>query len=176
MFKGLVQVYTGDGKGKTTAALGQGLRSVGCDMTVYIVQFLKSGDTGELHSCDKLGDCFQIFRFESERDFFWNLNEEQKKELKIEINHALVFVEETMKEEKCDVLILDEIMGAIHNKLIDEEQICEFIRNKPEHMELILTGRNVPDSIAELADYVSEIIPRKHPIDNGIGARRGIEY
>ncbi len=176
MFKGLVQVYTGDGKGKTTAALGQGLRSVGCGMTVYMVQFLKNGDTGELNSCEKLGEAFQIHRFESERDFFWNLNEEQKKELQIEVNHALAFVEEIMKKEKCDVLILDEVMGAIHNKLIDEEQICEVIRNKPEQMEVILTGRNVPDSIAELADYVSEIVPRKHPIDKGIGARKGIEY
>lgn len=176
MFKGLVHVYTGNGKGKTTAAIGQGVRSAGRGLKVYMVQFLKSEDTGELHSCKKLGKNFRIFRFEQKRGFFWTLNEDEKKDLKAEVQQAFGFAEQLLLERQCDVLILDEIMGAICNQLVDEQQVCELIKNKPDNMELILTGRNAPESIIMLADYVSDIQSVKHPIDKGIAAREGIEY
>ena len=176
MLKGMVQVYTGNGKGKTTAALGQGLRSVGRGLIVYMIQFLKSSDTGELYSCKKIGDNFKIFRFEKKRDFFWNLTEQEKLEVKEEVNVAFDFAKKVMQEKKCDVLILDEIMGVLSNHLIKEEELCQFIQNKPDNMELILTGRDAPQSIISLADYVSEIHSIKHPMDKGIKARRGIEY
>jgi len=176
MINGLVHVYTGDGKGKTTAAIGQGMRSAGRGLKVYMVQFLKSADTGELHVCQQLGESFKIFRFEKQRGFFWTLNEEQKNELKSEIRQALQFVRKVFDKKECDVLILDEIMGVITNQLVSEEEICDFIRKKPQSMELILTGRDAPKSIIELADYVSEIHAVKHPMDKGIVARYGIEY
>ncbi|MGE4282220.1 MAG: cob(I)yrinic acid a,c-diamide adenosyltransferase [Clostridia bacterium] len=176
MLKGLVQVYTGNGKGKTTAALGQGLRSAGRGLKVYMIQFLKSSDTGELHSCEKLGECFKIFRFERKRDFFWKLSEEEKKELQMETRQAFEFAISLMMNSECDILILDEVIGAIHNKMISEQDICNLIKNKPENIEIILTGRHAPQSIIDLADYVSEIIPIKHPMENGISARKGIEY
>ncbi|WP_349239063.1 cob(I)yrinic acid a,c-diamide adenosyltransferase [Petroclostridium sp. X23] len=176
LIKGLVHIYTGNGKGKTTAALGQGFRSAGRGLKVYMVQFLKTSETGELFSCEKLGECFKIFRFEKKRDFFWNLNEAEKRELKEEIALAFEFAKNSMKSGQCDLLILDEIMGALHNKLITESEVCELIRNKPAGIELILTGRNAPQSLIDLADYVSEIIPVKHPMEKGIGAREGIEY
>lgn len=174
--KGLVHVYTGNGKGKTTAALGQGFRSAGRGLKVYMIQFLKSNNTGELHSCKQLGDCFKIFRFESKRDFFWKLSEEEKQELKNEVHQAFEFIKQAVCESKCDVLIMDEILGAINNNLIEAQQVCELIRSKPEHLELILTGRNAPECIIELADYVSQIEAVKHPMEQGIGAREGIEY
>ncbi|MBZ4646356.1 MAG: cob(I)alamin adenosyltransferase [Petroclostridium sp.] len=176
MLKGLVQVYTGNGKGKTTAAIGQGFRSAGRGLKVYMIQFLKSSDTGELHSAKKLGEIFKIFRFEKERGFFWNLNEEEKMELKKEVHEAFEFAQNVIQNGECDILILDEIMGAIHNKLIDEKLVCDFIQKKPAHVEIILTGRNAPQCIIDLADYVSEIVPVKHPMEKGIGARKGIEY
>ncbi|NLY43470.1 MAG: cob(I)yrinic acid a,c-diamide adenosyltransferase [Clostridiaceae bacterium] len=176
MKNGLVQVYTGDGKGKTTAAIGQGIRSAGRGLKVVMIQFLKSCDTGELHICNQLGDCFKIVRFEKKRGFFWTLNEKEIAELKTEVNKALEYAQEIMKKEECDVLILDEIMAVIHNNLIDERFICELIQKKPQSIELILTGRDAPKGIVDLADYVSEIIPVKHPMEKGISARKGIEY
>ena len=176
MTRGMVQVYTGNGKGKTTAAIGQGIRCVGRGLKVYMIQFLKSGETGELKICNQLGDCFQIFRFEKPRGFFWKLKEEEKKALKEEIEKAFAFAEQIVNKKQCDVLILDEIMGAMSNQMIKIEKVCALIKSKPAHMELILTGRNVPQEILELADYVSDIQAIKHPIDSGVAARKGIEY
>ncbi|MBB6214610.1 cob(I)alamin adenosyltransferase [Anaerosolibacter carboniphilus] len=174
--QGLVHIYTGDGKGKTTAALGQALRTVGCGYRVFMVQFLKGGDSGELHSAEKLKPDFQIFRFDTAKKFFWTLNDEEKKEVKRNIDKAFAFVEEVIQKESCDLLILDEIMGVLSNKLLTVQQVCNLIEGKPKHMELILTGRNVPQEIVELADYVSEMKMIKHPFQKGIGAREGIEH
>ena len=105
--KGLIQVYTGDGKGKTTAALGQALRAVGAGYRVYMVQFLKGGSTGELEAAKRLEPEFRIFRFEKERGFFWTLSDSEKKELKSEVNRAFEFIRKWCGE-KCNILILDE--------------------------------------------------------------------
>ncbi|MFZ5965603.1 MAG: cob(I)yrinic acid a,c-diamide adenosyltransferase [Bacillota bacterium] len=173
--RGLVHVYTGDGKGKTTAAIGQAMRTIGRDYKVYMIQFLKGGDSGELHTAKKLFPQFQIFRFESIKKFFWTLNDDEKQELKRNIQEAFRFAQKIVKEEECNMLILDEIMGVLSNKLLTVEEVCQFIIQKPAHMELILTGRNVPQEIIDLADYVSEVKMIKHPYKQGIGAREGIE-
>ncbi|MDO5707096.1 MAG: cob(I)yrinic acid a,c-diamide adenosyltransferase [Andreesenia angusta] len=172
---GLIQIYTGDGKGKTTAAIGQGIRAAGNDLDVYMVQFLKTFFTGELHILDRI-DNFEVFRFESEKNFFWNLTEREKKVLQEETDKAICFIEEVIREDKCDVLILDEIFGSLHNGLIDENRILELLKSKPKTMEIILTGRKAPQSFIEIADYVSEIKMRKHPFTEGINSRKGIEY
>lgn len=174
--KGLVQIYTGDGKGKTTAAIGQGMRAYGNNLRVYMVQFLKGRKTGELNTINELGDNFKLFRFEKPRDFVWNLNEEQKEELKYEIKEGYKFVLETIKESKCDVLIIDEIMGVLSNKFLTVDEVLYIIDNKPSNMELILTGRNVPKEIVEKADLVTEMKCIKHYFEKGIPARKGIEY
>lgn len=174
--KGLIQVYTGESKGKTTAALGQAFRAVGNGYKVYMIQFLKGGASGELNTVKKLEPDFQIFRFEKERGFFWTLTEEDKKELAGEIREALEFAKKVCREEDCNILILDEIMGALHNKLISVEEICQFLKDKPERMEIILTGRDVPENIKEMAHLVTEMKQIKHPFEQGIGAREGIEW
>lgn len=176
LVRGLVQVYTGDGKGKTTAALGQGLRSVGQGYKVCMIQFLKGGDSGELHAITKFEENFQIHRFEKMKKFFWTLNDEEKLEVKRKTENAYAFAQEIIKNEACNILILDEIMGVLSNHLLSIGQVCDLIKSKPEHMELILTGRNVPDEIVDLADYVSEINMIKHPFQKGIGSREGIEH
>lgn len=173
---GYVQVYTGNGKGKTTAAIGQGVRSAGNELKVYMVQFLKTFDTGELKSIKKLEPYFQIFRFETPRGFFWTLNDKEKEELKIEIQEAYKFCYEALEKNKCDVLIMDEIMGALSNKLVSVEQILELIKIKPKSLELILTGRNVPEEIVKKADLVTEMKEIKHYFEKGVVAREGIEY
>jgi len=173
--KGLIQVYTGNGKGKTTAALGQGLRACGRGLKVCMVQFLKSGDTGELHSVEKLQPLFEIHRFERERGFFWTLTAEEKLQLKEDIDKGFEFIENIVKENKCDILIIDELLGVLGNKLLTIAEVAELLRSKPETMEIIMTGRNVPDEIVELADLVTEMREIKHYFNNGVSAREGIE-
>lgn len=174
--KGFVQIYTGNGKGKTTAALGLALRAAGDNFMVYMVQFLKTFKTGELESAKKLEDNFKIFRFEKKRGFFWTLKDEEKEELKAEVQKAYEFCLETLENNGCDILIMDEVMGALSNKLLTVEQVIKLINKKPDNMELVLTGRNVPEEIAEKADLITEMKDIKHYMDKGIAAREGIEY
>jgi cob(I)alamin adenosyltransferase len=170
--KGLVQVYTGNGKGKTSASFGLALRAVGRGLRVYVIQFIKGGfDYGELYVVDKLPgltlEAFGRGKFVSE-----------KKPDKVDIDlarQALVKAQEIMKGD-VDVLILDEINVAVNLKLIDIEEVLELIRKKPEHVELVLTGRKAPVEIVQAADLVTEMIEIKHPYNSGFKARKGIEY
>lgn len=173
--KGYIQVYMGNGKGKTTAALGQGLRSCGRGLKVYMVQFLKSGDTGELHSVEKLYPLFEILRFERERGFFWTLSEQEKQELKKDIDKGFQFIKAAVRDNKCDLLIIDELLGVLENKLLNVDDVLELIKSKPVGMEIIITGRNAPKEIIDAADLVTEMREIKHYFRNGVPARVGIE-
>lgn len=173
--KGLIQVYMGNGKGKTTAALGQGLRSCGRGLKVSMVQFLKSGDTGELHSVEKLYPLFEIFRFERERGFFWTLSEQEKHELKEDIDKGFEFIKTVVQENSCDVLIIDELLGVLENKLLEVKDVLELLKSKPDGMEIIITGRNAPGDIIDAADLVTEMREIKHYFNVGVPAREGIE-
>lgn len=173
--KGYIQVYMGNGKGKTTAALGQGLRSCGRGLKVYMVQFLKSGDTGELHSVEKLYPLFKILRFERERGFFWTLSEQEKQELKKDIDKGFQFIKAAVRDNKCDLLIIDELLGVLENKLLNVDDVLELIKSKPVGMEIIITGRNAPKEIIDAADLVTEMREIKHYFRNGVPARVGIE-
>jgi len=176
MRTGYVQVYTGDGKGKTTAALGQGLRAAGRGLKVIMIQFLKGTETGELEAVKKLSPNFHIIRFAESKKFFWQLTEEEKEQLREKTQEEIQKLDEFMKDNSCDVLILDEIMAAIHNGLVSTEQVCRIIDGKPKGMELILTGRDVPQEIAARADLITEMRQIKHYMDKGVSARKGIEY
>jgi cob(I)alamin adenosyltransferase len=174
--KGYVQIYTGNGKGKTTAAKGQGVRSAGSGLKVIMVQFLKGSDTGELHSLKKLEPDFKIYRFERPRGFFWTLSDAEKLELKKDIDAGFEFCKNVMKNNECDLLIIDEIMGVLSNKLLTVEEVYEFIKSKPIEMELIMTGRNVPEEIANCANLITEMKDIKHYFNEGVPARKGIEF
>lgn len=176
LIQGLIQVYCGEGKGKTTAAIGQGIRAVGQNLKVIMVQFLKSSFSGEMEALKQLEPEFKLFRFEKERDFFWNLTDTEKEDIKIEIENGINFVKKVLDTEECDVIILDEILGVLKNHLYPTEEFCKIIDDKPESIEMILTGRELPDIIAQRADYISTIQVIKHPIEKGIQARQGIEY
>lgn len=176
METGLVQVYFGNGKGKTTAAIGQGIRAAGRGIKVIMIQFLKGGVSGELNTLAKLEPDFKVFRFEKERDFYYSLSETEKDELKMEIVNALKFAKKVLDTKECDLLILDEILGVVENGIISEGELKTFINSKPKNVELILTGRKLPDSLVEDIDYLSEIIQIKHPYEEGINAREGIEF
>jgi len=171
--KGLVQVYTGNGKGKSSAAFGLALRAIGRGLKVYIVQFIKGGfDYGELYIVDRLPNlklkAFGRGKFVTEKP-----PDKVDAELAEE---ALALAEKVVKSGEYDIVILDEINVALSLKLISLEEVLELIRNKPKHVELVLTGRNVPNEIIEAADLVTEMREVKHPYNKGFQARKGIEY
>jgi len=171
--KGLVQVYTGDGKGKTTAAFGLALRAIGRGLKVYIVQFIKGGfDYGELYVVDKLPNvtlrAFGRGRFVVEQP-------PPKEDVRL-AEEALELAEKVIKSGEHDVVILDEVNVALHLKLISLERVLELIKSKPKHVELILTGRYAPKEIIEVADLVTEMREIKHPYKRGYQARMGIEF
>jgi cob(I)alamin adenosyltransferase len=171
--KGLVQVYTGNGKGKTSASFGLALRAVGRGLKVYVIQFIKGGfDYGELYVVDKLpGLTLEAFG----RGKF--VSEEKPDMVDIDLaRQALAKAQEIMKGGDVDVLILDEINVAVNLRLIEIKEVLELIRKKPEHMELVLTGRKAPVEIVQAADLVTEMIEIKHPYNSGFKARKGIEY
>lgn len=173
--RGLVQVYTGYGKGKTTAALGLAFRAVGRGLQVRMIQFLKGQETGELYSVKRVEPDFQILRFERARGFFWTLDDQEKRELKQDIDTAFAYAKKLLANGECDLLILDEIMGVLHNHLLTIDEVCDLVRSKPGQVELVLTGRDAPPQISELADLVTEMREVKHYFGRGIPARTGIE-
>lgn len=171
--KGLIQVYTGNGKGKTSAALGLALRAVGRGLKVYVIQFIKGGfDYGELHVANTLPN-FTLRAFGRGRFIISKPPEEDDIKLAEE---ALSLAEKTMNEGRNDVVILDEINVAIHLKLIKLSEVLSMLKSKPEKVEVVLTGRNAPKQLIEMADLVTEFKEIKHPFKQGFEARKGIEY
>lgn len=171
---GLIHIYCGDGKGKTTAAVGLAVRCAGRGNKVLLVQFLKSRDSGELYSLAKLPD-IEVMRGKESKKFTFQMNEEEKHALLIEHNKMFEQVLAKIKNGGYSLLILDEVIGALNAKVFEMPKLIEFLRHKPENLEVVLTGRNPAPELVEIADYVSEMRKLKHPMDKGIMAREGIE-
>lgn len=171
---GLIHIYCGDGKGKTTAAVGLAVRCAGRGNKVLLVQFLKSRDSGELYSLAKLPD-IEVMRGKESKKFTFQMNEEEKHALLIEHNKMFEQVLAKIKNGGYSLLILDEVIGALNAKVFEMPKLIEFLRHKPENLEVVLTGRNPAPELVEIADYVSEMRKVKHPMDKGIVAREGIE-
>ncbi len=171
---GLIHIYCGDGKGKTTAAVGLAVRCAGRGNKVLLVQFLKSRDSGELYSLAKLPD-IEVMRGKESKKFTFQMNEEEKHALLIEHNKMFEQVLAKIKNGGYSLLILDEVIGALNAKVFEMQKLIEFLRHKPENLEVVLTGRNPAPELVEIADYVSEMRKVKHPMDKGIMAREGIE-
>ncbi|MCM8779355.1 MAG: cob(I)yrinic acid a,c-diamide adenosyltransferase [Candidatus Omnitrophica bacterium] len=175
--RGLIHLYYGTGKGKTTSSLGLALRAWGWGKKVVVFQFLKPKDfpSGEMKALRKLDKKFKIIRFRKQQHPLFNksLN---KDELKKSITRALIQVEKIIKEEKYAVVVLDEILNAVSSGFITEKEIIHLFKRKPPTTELILTGRSTPPIFKKFADYISEIKEIKHPFQKGIKARKGIEY
>lgn len=170
---GLVQVYTGNGKGKTSAAFGLALRAAGRGLRVYIIQFIKGGfDYGELYVAEKIPN-IRLRAFG--RGKFITENPPEKEDVKL-AEEALRLAKDVVRSGEYDIVILDEINVALDLKLIDLEETLKMIKNKPAHVELVLTGRSAPDRIIEAANLVSEVKEIKHPFKEGYKSRWGIEY
>lgn len=171
--KGYIQVYTGNGKGKTTAAIGQAIRAVGNDLRVYFVQFMKNFPYGEVDMLKNLAPDMVLKRYGSD-DFVFNKTAPSQA-LKQEMQSGLQEALRVMQEEDFQVIVLDEILVSIYFKLFTETEVLNFLKKKPIETEIILTGRYCPDSILELADLVTNMNEVKHYYQKGVSARRGIE-
>ena len=174
--KGLVIVYTGNGKGKTTAALGMTLRAIGYDHKVCMLQFIKgSWHYGEIDSSKKLEPNFELIPVG--KGFVGILDDNSpREEHEKYAAEAVRICREKIFSEKYDVIILDEVNYAITLGLIDVQEIIKIIKEKPSELDLVLTGRDVKEEIVELADLVTEMKEIKHPFKSGIKAKKGIDF
>ena len=170
--KGLIQVYTGGGKGKTTAALGQALRVAGRDMKVLVIQFMKKWDYGELHSVKLIPNI--TLKTYGTKEFVYK--GKAKKIDYEEAEKAFSFGIEEMKKGNYDMVIFDELNMALYYELLNLDEVVKKIKEKPQNVEIIITGREAPQAIIEMADLVTEMREIKHPYQKGVEARRGIEF
>jgi len=171
--QGFVQIYTGNGKGKSTAALGQAVRAAGFGLKTYIAQFMKEYPYNELNSLKQLSEWITIEQFGGD-EFVYKKELPGEEEL-AKAKKGLQTAREKMLSGEYDIIILDEAIVAIYFKLIETKDIVEFIKIKPENVELILTGRYCPEELIELADLVTEMKEVKHYYQKGITSRKGIE-
>ena len=173
---GLLQVYTGDGKGKTTAAVGQAVRAAGRGQRVIIIQFLKENliGTGE----DKgLGRAMlPIIVKKYGEDLLGKASEARKRKAAKRASEGLAYAKFQMEKEKADMIVLDEVSHLMNLGLVNKSEIVDFMNNRPTSVELILTGRDMPEEIMNRADLITEMGNVKHPYDKGTAARAGIEY
>jgi len=172
-FKGYVQVYTGNGKGKTTAALGQSLRAAGHGLRSYIGQFLKGQTYGELAAARKLRPFITIEQFG--RKGFVHVTENPDEE---DIRRARAGLEKcrrAMLSGRFEIIVLDEVNVAIHFRLLDEKDVHSLLDQRPAGVEVVLTGRYAPASLLRRADLVTEMKDKKHYYARGVRARAGIE-
>ena len=172
--EGLVHVYYGDGKGKTTAALGLALRAYGQGMRVTILQFLKNTFTGELAALEKLG--IRILRGQGGGRFFPAMTQNEKEYMRKDHDRILTEAAVLAGRGECDLLVLDEALDALLLSMVDERALAGLLKSKPNGLEIVITGHQPIEWIMETADYITEMVKRKHPYDNGIAARKGIEY
>ncbi|HHY46801.1 MAG TPA: cob(I)yrinic acid a,c-diamide adenosyltransferase [Firmicutes bacterium] len=190
---GLVQVYTGNGKGKTTAALGLALRASGHHFKVLVVQFMKGASyAGELFAIERLYPDVKIMQFgrgcrnasliregllecQACGECFVKAGEERPEDA-LAARLALDTAIGAIQGGEYDIVVMDEISQAIGHGLVDTPEVLNLIRNKPRHIEIVLTGRDMPQEILKAADLVTEMRDIAHPFAKGIGARRGIEY
>ena len=172
MKKGLVQIYTGNGKGKTTAALGLSLRAAGQGLKVFIAQFVKGMFYGELEALERFAPQITLRQY-GRKCFIRDKPTEEDVRLARE---GWQEIQDVLKSAKFDLLILDEIGIAIHYRLISLEEVEELLRARPEGVELVLTGRKIPEALYEQADLVTEMREIKHYYSAGVQARKGIEF
>ncbi|MBR4374727.1 MAG: cob(I)yrinic acid a,c-diamide adenosyltransferase [Treponema sp.] len=173
----MIHLYHGEGKGKTTAAIGLSVRALGNGIPVVFVQFLKSRNAGEIKMLEKLGA--KVLRGKSCGKFTFQMSDEEKKSTrKISVsnfNRALEICSVLSKKNQV-LLVLDEICAAWNCNMVDKVESEYLVTNPPENVEIVLTGRNPPEVFLRKADYVTEMKKEKHPYDSGILARKGIEF
>ena len=170
--KGLFIIFTGNGKGKTTAAIGQALRMAGHKMRVCIIQFIKSKkNTGEAKALAALSETVEMHTIGS--GFTW---QSEESEVAAAARAGWELAEKKMNSNDYDMVILDEITYLLNDGILDQAVVLEFLNNRPEELHVVITGREASETLIEAADLVTEMRQIKHPFQNGIKAGKGIEY
>lgn len=173
--KGCIHIYCGDGKGKTSAAVGLAVRAAGRGRRVLVVRFLKTDDSGEVPVLEAVPG-ITVVPCDRTFGFVFRMTDGQKKEAAAYYTERFRRARTLAEQGACDVLILDEIMASCNYGMVPPEEVADFLRRKPEALEVVLTGRDPSEELLGLADYVSEVVMRRHPFTVGVPAREGIEY
>ena len=160
----MIHIYCGDGKGKTTAAMGLAARMAGRGKNVLIGQFFKDGSSGEIQALKTLPG-IQTLHCHTVPGLFARMTEDQRAQAKTDYTAYLL-----------DLLVLDEAISALNRGIIPEEPLLSYLQTQGQTQEIVLTGRNPKEELLALADYVTEMVKRKHPFDRGVKARRGVEF
>lgn len=171
---GCVHVYCGNGKGKTTCGMGLCVRAAGYGYRVLIYQFMKDNTTSERKAMEKIPGITFVPGLKEEK-FSFQMTQEEKEARKRFYKEKFREVTEKAEKENYDVLFLDEVIYTIRAGLFEEQILVEWLKQKPEHLEVILTGQDPGEELLLCADYVSELKKIRHPFDRGLGARDGIE-
>lgn len=177
--RGLVQIYCGDGKGKTTAAIGAAVRAAGRGYRVLVARLLKTDDSGEVTGLSHVPG-ITVLPCERNFGFSWNMTRDQREEAALYYNNCLLKAWNMALGadggEPYDMLVLDEAVGACSLGFVDEAGLVKALEEKPSALEVILTGRSPSEALQGRADYITEMVMRRHPYERGVGAREGIEY
>lgn len=173
MKNGLMHIYYGDGKGKTSAAFGLAFRCAGRGKKVVIAQFLKGKPSGEITAVEKFSE-ITLVRGKPTDKFTFQMNEDELKATAV--NCADIFNEAVGASKDARVLVLDEVIDACRYELLDMDKLLMFLQNRPEELEVVLTGHSLPEALADSADYITNMKKVRHPYDRGVAARADIEY
>ena len=171
---GLIHVYEGDGKGKTTAAVGLAVRCAGSGRKVLFSQFLKSDTSNELKVLRKIEN-IEVYTKKNNLGFTFNMTDDEKLKAREFFTNHLKDIIHLVNEGKFDLLVMDEVIDAYNLDMVSHDILIEFLKNRPQNLEVVMTGRNPKDKITELADYLTHFQKVKHPFDKGLRARVGIE-
>lgn len=169
----LIHLYCGDGKGKTTAAVGLAVRASGAGKQVVFTQFFKDGSSSEIGVLSALPGV-RTMHAQTVKGFYHAMTPEQR--AKAREDYTALFRQVTAAAAEADLLILDEIVSACNRGVVPETLVTDFLRNKPSGLEVVLTGRKPSPALMELADYITEMRKLRHPFDRGVAARKGIEF
>ena len=169
---GLIHLYCGDGKGKTTAAVGLAVRAAGAGKQVIFTQFFKDGSSSEVESLKLLG--IRTIHAQTVKGFYRSMTPEQREQARED--YTALFRQVAAAGKDADLLILDEIVSACNRGVVPEGLVVDFLQNKPSALEVVLTGRDPSPALVELADYITEMRKLRHPYDRGVAARKGIEF
>lgn len=170
--KGRIHIYAGNGKGKTTAAVGLAVRARGAGKRVIFFQFMKGRPSAEIPMLEALG--IETFRDADKTKFVFQMNDTEKSEYRASQNS--LFRQAVEKSTDCDLLVVDELTSAVSSGMLAENEVLTFLDNKPHKLEVAVTGRDPSEELLRRAEYVSVIQCVRHPYENGVTAREGIEF
>lgn len=172
---GLVHLYCGEGKGKTTAAVGLSVRCAGRGGKVVFAQFLKDGTSGECRVLARLPEV-TLLAANPVGKFSFRMTDEEKRQTAEALSRTFAAATGFAVREQAHLLVLDEVCAAISCGFLDEKNVTDFLESRPDTLEVVLTGRNPSETLQAHADYITEMTMRRHPYEKGIAAREGIEF